>query len=252
MKTLLLDIESAPNRVFTWGLYNQNIAINQIDKPGYILCWAAKWLENKEIMFSSIHEPKPKISMLGEIYNLIEEADAVIHYNGTEFDLPMLNQEFVLEGLGPPAPVIEIDLLKTARRKFRLPSNKLAFVAEYLGVGAKMKHSGFELWLGCMAGDAKAWAEMKRYNIQDVKLLERVYNVLLPWILNHPNQALFIDSANMLCPRCGGSVLTKRGFAHTKTQVYQRYQCNGCGSWSRARSTSLPVDRRKKILTDTV
>ena len=251
IKTLLLDLETAPNRVFTWGLFNQNIAINQIDKPGYILCWAAKWLGTKEMIFSSIHN-NPRISMLTPIYALLEEADSVIHYNGTKFDLPTLHQEFLRNDFGPPAPTIEIDLLRTVRRKFRLPSNKLAFVAEYLGVGSKMKNSGFELWRGCMAEDPKAWAEMKRYNIQDVLLLEKVYNVLLPWIPNHPNQGLFVDSTAILCPRCGNTSITKRGFAYTKTQVYQRYQCGGCGSWSRARSTSLPMDRRKKILTDTV
>ena len=251
MKTLLLDIETSPNRVWTWGLFNQNIAINQIDKPGYVLCWAAKWLGRKELIhFNSVYHDS-KFVMLDRIHELLSEADAVVHWNGTEFDIPTLNREFLLQGLTPPAPTIEIDLLRTARRKFRLLSNKLAFVGEYLGLGAKIK-TDFDLWLGCMAGDAKAWAKMKRYNIQDVRLLEKVYNVLLPWIPNHPNQGLFVDSASILCPRCGSASIAKRGFAYTKTQRYQRYQCNECGSWSRARSTSLSVDRRKKILTDTV
>ena len=250
MRTLLIDIETAPNKVFTWGLFNQNIAINQIDLPGYVLCWAAKWLGEKEVMFASLFEDG-KDKMLGDIYALLYEADAVIHYNGTEFDIPTLNKEFLQTGYWPPAPTIEIDLLKTVRTRLRLPSNKLAYVAEYLEIGVKIK-TDFDLWLGCMDDNAIAWGKMKRYNIQDTKLLEKLYNKLLPWIPNHPNQGLFVDSTDTLCPRCGKSGLQKRGFAYTKTQMYQRYQCGGCGSWSRARSTSLPVDRRKKILTDTV
>ena len=56
MKILLLDIETAPNTVYTWGLFKQNIAINQIESPGYILCWAAKWLGNEQMYFSSIRK----------------------------------------------------------------------------------------------------------------------------------------------------------------------------------------------------
>jgi hypothetical protein len=35
-----------------------------------------------------------------------------------------------------------------------------------------------------MADDPKAWALMGRYNRQDVKLLEKLYVALLPWIQN--------------------------------------------------------------------
>ena len=55
MKILYLDIETAPNLVFTWGLFNQNIGLNQIVKPGYTLCFAAQWEGKKEIVFSSVH-----------------------------------------------------------------------------------------------------------------------------------------------------------------------------------------------------
>jgi hypothetical protein len=55
-------------------------------------------------------------------------------------------------------------------------------VAQKLGVGAKVKHSGFQLWIDCMAGNDKAWREMKKYQIQDVELLDNLYNVLLPWL----------------------------------------------------------------------
>jgi len=53
-KILFLDIESAPSRVYTWGLFNQNIALNQIEEPGYTLCWAAKWFGKKKMLFSSV------------------------------------------------------------------------------------------------------------------------------------------------------------------------------------------------------
>ena len=56
-------------------------------ESSYVLCWAAKWLGEDEIMFDSVHVSKPK-KMLKRIHDLISESDAVIHYNGTKFDMP--------------------------------------------------------------------------------------------------------------------------------------------------------------------
>lgn len=248
MKILMLDIETAPHRVYTWGLWNQNIAINQIEEAGYTLCWAAKWKGGKGVMFASILGGKDE--MLTGIHALLDEADVVIHYNGTRFDLPTLNQEFLINEMAPHAPVIEIDLLKTARQRFRLPSNKLNYVARHLGIEGKTLHKGMELWRECMAGDAAAWRTMEKYNKQDVHLLEQVYEHFLPWIVNHPNAGLFDNGAedHMVCPTCGGGDLQKRGLSYTKTQTYQRYQCQGCGSWTRERTTNLDKDRKKNIL----
>jgi len=247
MKILLLDIETAPNKVFTWGLWNQNIAINQIEEAGYTLCWAAKWYGKKNVMFASLFRDGAE-EMLKQVYNLIDEADVVIHYNGTKFDLPTLNQEFAKMRWSPPSPVLEIDLLKTARKKFRLPSNKLAFVVEYLGLSKKVAHKGMELWRGCMRGDPKSWKIMEKYNKGDLPPLEDIYNYLRPWISNHPNYGLFEDSEVPTCPSCGGHHLQKRGYAYTATQKYQRLQCQDCGSWSREKFTAITKENRKQVL----
>lgn len=235
MKLLLLDIETAPNVVHVWGLWKQNVAINQILDAGYVMCWAAKWLGEEEVMFDSVHRSGAK-KMLERVHKLLEEADAVIHYNGTKFDIPTLNKEFLLHGMMPPATYKQIDLLKTARSQFKFPSNKLDYVARALKVGKKVKHAGHELWIRCLAGEDKAWAEMEEYNIGDVAILEGVYYKLLPWIRNHPNVGLHNDVADA-CPHCGGIHLQRRGFAYTGAGKYQRYQCNGCGTWSRGKNT---------------
>ena len=43
-----------------------------------------------------------------------------------------------------------------------------------------MENEGHELWLKCMAGNANAWKVMKRYNIQDVRVTEKLYDKLRP------------------------------------------------------------------------
>lgn len=233
MKLLLLDIETAPNVVHVWGLWQQNVGINQILDSGYVMCWAAKWLGQDEIMFDSVHRSGAK-KMLTGIHALIDESDAVIHYNGSKFDIPTLNKEFLTHKMLPPAPPKQIDLLKVARAQFRFPSNKLDYVAKALGVGEKVKHAGHELWIRCLAGEAKAWEEMEDYNINDVRILEGVYYKLLPWIRNHPNIGLHNDVGHV-CPNCGSIHLERRGFSFTSAGKYQRYQCKGCGTWSRGK-----------------
>lgn len=247
MRILLLDIEVAPNLVHVWGLFKVNVHISQIMDSSYVMCWAARWLGETEIFYDSVHKSKPK-KMLKGIHKMLTEADAVIHYNGTRFDIPTLNKEFLLHGLPPPATYKQIDLLRTARDRFRFPSNKLDYVAQALGVGKKHKHAGHDLWVKCMAGDEDSWKIMEEYNKQDVVLLEAVYDKLLPWIKNHPNRALYSESEELQCPNCGGTSFKKRGYSYTATQKYQRYQCGDCGSWHRGRTAiknHLPLTQDK-------
>lgn len=228
-----MDIETAPNLVHVWGLWNQNIGVPQILDSGYVLCWSAKWLGKEEVYFSSIHQTTAK-KMLKGIHKLLEEADAVVHYNGTKFDIPTLNKEFLLHGMLPPASYKQIDLLRTARSQFKFVSNKLDYVAKTLGLGQKIKHRGHELWIKCMAKEEEAWQEMEKYNIQDVLLLEKVYFKLLPWIKNHPNHGVHDDDEHV-CPNCGSHKVQFRGHAVTAAGKYQRFQCQDCGTWGRSR-----------------
>jgi DNA polymerase elongation subunit (family B)/predicted RNA-binding Zn-ribbon protein involved in translation (DUF1610 family) len=243
MKVLELDIETAPHIVYVWGLFNQNVAINQIVKPGRTICWAAKWQHQKGIKFRSIwthgHD-----KMVEDVYALLEEADVVVHYNGKKFDIPTLQREFVLMGKTPPDDYHQIDLYHTVRRQFKFASNKLDFVSQQLGLGNKTQHKGMDLWTGVMDGNKDDQKTMKAYNIQDVNLLEKLYYKLQPWITNHPNRALWMeDSDEPTCPTCGSHKLENRGIRRTNTQKYRRYKCNNCGANPRERLRLEPAKR---------
>jgi hypothetical protein len=244
MKILLLDIETAPNLVHVWGLWQQNVGLPQIIDSGYVLCWAAKWYGEEDVTFSGINRVKPK-SMIQRIHKMLEEADAVVHYNGTKFDMPTLNKEFLMHGLTPPAPYKQIDLLRTARSQFRFPSNKLDYVSQQLGLGKKTKHIGHELWIQCMAKNAEAWEMMEEYNKNDVVLLEKVYDKLKPWIKGHANHSVFEDG--LCCPNCASISYQRRGYARTATNKYQRFQCNGCGAWFRGVRTNTAGEPTKFV-----
>lgn len=231
-RILLIDIETAPNTAYVWGLWDQNIALNQVEQSGYVLCWSAKWLGEKTMRFAAVGpERKNERKMLEQVHALLDEADIVIHYNGRKFDIPTLNREFIKFDMAPPSPYKQIDLLQVAKRAFRFESNKLDYVSQALGIGQKMKHKGFELWVKCMRGDKTAWAMMRKYNMQDVLLLEKLYGRLRPWIEKHPNLGAHGDS--LCCPKCGSDKVQKRGEQVAQLMRYARYHCQACGGWFR-------------------
>ena len=230
MKILILDLETSPHKGFHFGLFQQNISISQLIESSTVLCWAAKWLDDKKVHFSSIYDATP-VKMIKEIHKLVDEADAIITYNGKRFDMPTLNREFLIHRLPPPSPYKDIDLINTARGKFKFASNKLDYIAQLLGIGQKTSHEGMPLWINCMAKDPKSWKLMKRYNINDVKLTEEVYKKLQGWIQIHPNHNL--ETKEMVCPNCSSHHLQKRGVQLSLSKVFQRFQCQSCGKWSK-------------------
>lgn len=195
------------------------------------MCFAARWVGERSCEFrSDFHDGH--YEMVKRAWELLDEADAVLHFNGSRFDVPHLQREFLQSGFLPPSPFKQIDLLKTYRSRFKFISNKLAFVSKHVGEGGKVQHEGFPLWIKCMEGDAKAWARMKKYNVKDVDLTIAHYEHLKPWIKNHPSHGA--HTGTDICPKCGSGERQSRGYAFTATGKYQRYQCKGCGGWSRA------------------
>jgi len=243
LRILLLDIEVSPNVAHVWGLFQQNVGLSQLLESGYTLCWAAKWHGEKEIFFESLQTGTKK-RMVKRIHQLIDQADAVVHYNGTRFDMPILNKDFLLNGIAPPSPYKQIDLLRVVRQRFRFPSNKLDYVSQALGIGQKSKHAGHELWLQCMNGNQAAWRVMERYNKQDVRLLEKLYDRLKPWIRNHPNQGLYAENPES-CPKCGSETFQRRGIEHTNACSYRRFQCCKCLGWFRGAVNIGPKPSQK-------
>lgn len=232
-KCLYIDIETAPSVAYIYKLWQETIPLDRLRESGRMICFSAKWHGDRRVQFYSEHNVG-RDEMLSAAHDLLTEADVVVHYNGKRFDVPMLNREFLVAGMGPPAPYQQLDLYKEVRKTFKFDSNKLDHVAQQLEIGQKVKHSGFKLWLGCMAGDAKAWREMEKYNKQDVKLLEDLYLQLRPWISSHPHVGLYDGGDLAACPRCGSTNFKRNGNAYTQQGRYQRWFCHDCKGYSRA------------------
>jgi DNA polymerase elongation subunit (family B) len=245
-KILVLDIETAPASGYMWKLFDVNISLSQLIDTSKLICFAAKWHGTKNIIFHSNQEHTHK-AMVKKAWALLDEADAVVGYNSQNFDMKILHKEFILEGLPPPSPYKNIDLLKTVKSKFRFLSNKLDHVSQELGLGKKTSHQGFELWQKCLEDDSTAWKLMKKYNKQDVVLTEKLYEKLKGWIVtpfNYNNH-----SHNDVCPSCGSHDLMKNGIQRNRTTSYQRYKCNNCYAYSKSTNSIKDLKRKGTVVT---
>jgi DNA polymerase elongation subunit (family B) len=245
-RVIILDIETAPNLGYIWGKWEQNVI--EYTKEWYMLGFAYKVLGEKRVHswmlpdFPGYDRAKTDDRKLcAKLWEVLDDADVVIAHNGDAFDMPKSNARFLAHGMTPPSSYKTVDTKKVAKRHFRLNSNKLDDIGNYLGVGRKLKHDGFETWTGCMAGDRKAWALMRKYNVQDIALLESIYLKLRPWMTNHPNMSVF-EGRNS-CPACKSTNIQSRGFTITKTGRTRRWQCQDCGYWSLGKTEAFVTIR---------
>jgi DNA polymerase elongation subunit (family B) len=245
VKTLILDIETLPLEGYFWRLFDENIGINQMTGHGGMLSWAAAWAHKDYVEFASL-EHHGKEDMVRHIWNLLDEADEVVGWNSDRFDIPHINTEFLRAGYGPPSPYKKVDLFKTVKQQFKLPSNKLDYFAQQMGIGKKVDHEGFPLWAACMKGDPEAWEKMRAYNIHDVEITEGAYKKLLPWITSGINRSAFADAH--VCPNCDSTNLHSRGYHRTLSLVYRRYQCQDCGTWSRKVAAEKKSTRQERLV----
>lgn len=256
-KILILDIETAPIRAYTWGIWNQNIGINQIQSDWFCLTWAAKWLFEDKVYSGKISAKEVRSEddnrIIKGIWELVNQADIVIAHNGEKFDIPKLNTRFIINGLQPPLPYQQIDTLKHIRRQFGFTSNKLDYVNKLLNLERKTDTNGFELWERCMKGEQDALDKMEEYNINDVKILEETYLHIRSWIKPHPNMGLFIlDENQHRCPACGSSDLKDEGkMYHTTANTYELFRCNNCGSTGRKRTQNPTIKQKRHLLIST-
>ena len=225
-KLLFLDIEWRPALAYVWKMWDESVAPNQLLDHGGMLCFCAHWGGTKDYLFYSEWEDGRE-GMAKAAKALLEEADAVVTYNGDRYDLPKILGEILLAGLDPPPPPTSIDVIKTVK-KFGFNMNRLAYIGPLLKVGGKVKHAGFDLWREVMDGKVTARNKMARYCIQDVRLLVKLYEKVKPFIRNHP----FLGKTKHDCGSCGHSNLHSRGYRRTKHFLIQRLQCQHCGSWS--------------------
>jgi hypothetical protein len=204
-----------------------------------MLSWAAKWLGEKKVECKILPDyplykknPEDDSALAKDLWKWFDEADIIIGHNLAQFDRTKSNTRFKKAGLLPPSPAKIIDTLKIAWKEFGFASNKLGDIANFLETEHRKIETDKRLQLRCMAGDMKAWRELKKYNIGDVFVSEDVYMDIRAWDSTHPNITL-ANPVNLQCPVCGHKT-ERRGYRYLKSYIAWRYHClnKTCGKWS--------------------
>ena len=248
LKILLLDIETSLAKVYTYGLWDQNISIANIIEHPRMIAYTAKWLgKNKVYAYSEYHQSRTE--MLKSIHELLDEADLVVGWNSRNFDTKWINSEFMVEKMLPPSPYKQLDLMQETKRNARFLSNKLDYISERLLEDNKIDYNMAKMWIKVNdpntteAERKKEWNAMMKYAKKDTILLEPLFNDLRPWLrLPHP-----VQHGEDKCRTCGSEDLEKRGLAKTLNGSYQRYQCRSCGSWCRGNTRTTNTNMRNIV-----
>ncbi len=245
-KVLVFDIETAPIVADVWGLWENNVALNQIVKDWHIMAWAAKWLNDPVSKTMYMDQRHAKVfendkKLLKAIWKLLDKADIVITQNGKAFDQKKLFARFIMNDMPPPSSFRHIDIKQIAKKHFAFTSNKLEYMSYKLNTKyKKIKHEkfgGHKLWTKCREGNKEAWRIMENYNKHDVWATEETYKRLVPWD-NTINFNVYTHDSISKC-QCGKGKYMRNGHFFNEHGKYQRYRCTNCGSEVRGRTNLL-------------
>lgn len=114
---------------------------------------------------------------------LVKSHDVIVAHNGARFDLPFLRTRCLRWGLKPMKDIKIVDPLQIAWRKFKLRSNRLGAVADYLGIEDKKTPLDMSVWADAMLnGSKRAMNYIVEHCEADIKVLAGVLEVVKPFI----------------------------------------------------------------------
>jgi len=176
----------------------------------------------------------------------IHAADCLVTFNGRRADLKWLRQDWAQGQIVPPRPCKDIDLFVAARTAFALESRSLAYLCQFLGLPGKAgKYDAAEAKAAALA-DGPERRRLVRYSKQDSRMMVPVLDRMRPFLKHGPNLGIPYLDDELRCPVCGGSDLTRDGWATTDLTSFAAYQC-ACGAWSRSKHRRHSVRQRRVV-----
>jgi uncharacterized protein YprB with RNaseH-like and TPR domain len=173
------------------------------------------------------------------------DCDVWLTHFGTWFDINFINSRLIYHRLPIIPPNFNhIDTWKIAKNRLKLRNNRLITLSEFLGTEDEKNAIKPEQWIRAMGGHRPSMDYIVEHCRRDVCVLEEVYNLIRPLMLDHPNKGL-IDGRGG-CTICGEMMLQRRGYHVTRTRRYRRFQCMSCGAWSKSTTFETFNDVIKK------
>lgn len=230
-KRLFYDIETSYNIVKAWRIgYNINLNMEDIIQERAIITIAYKWEGEEDVTVLSWNKGCDK-EIIEDFVKVMAEADELVGHNVDRYDTKFIMARALKHNIPVLPKYQSTDTLKLAKKHFMLNSNKLDYIAQYLGIGHKTKHRGMEMWDDIiLRNDPKALEEMIEYNVQDVFLTEQVYHKLMEYSLPKVNHASKQTGDKHTCPQCGSNHAelhkTYISSSGTKTRLMNCLNCS--------------------------
>ena len=232
IKRLFFDIETSPNVVYSWRIgYNLVITPDNIIDERKIICISYKWENDDKIHTLTWDKNQCDKKMLSKFIEVANQADELIAHNGDRFDIKWIRTRCIFHRVPMFPHYRTLDTLKKAKSGFNFNSNKLDYIAQFLGVGAKVKHSGFDMWIKVMKGDADAMKEMVHYCEGDIIVLEDVFLTMQNYIKPNTHAGVLGNNLKYSCNCCGSeNVELLKNNVTTMGTIKRLMSCLSCGN----------------------
>jgi DNA polymerase elongation subunit (family B) len=229
-KRLFFDIEVSANIGLFWQSgFKLNISPDSIIKERAIICICYKWEDDKEVKYLTWDSKQCDKKLLERFVKVANSCDELIGHNGDRFDLSWIRTRCLFHRIPMFPKYVTIDTLKISRSKFKFNSNKLDYIAKFLGVGQKMK-TDYGMWKDIMLNKCKvSMSKMVKYCKMDVIVLEKVFKELSNHIEAKTHYGVTFGADRGSCPECGSDelMISKRRTSATGVKKIQ-YKCNTC------------------------
>jgi len=106
LKTIFLDIETAPMKSYHWKRWKENIGQDQVLSESFIIAFSYQALGEEERYFSTITPTdilaENDRNLVESLHEIMNNANVIIGHNINKFDIPFINSRMVFHKLQPP------------------------------------------------------------------------------------------------------------------------------------------------------
>ncbi|HPQ79912.1 MAG TPA: hypothetical protein PLG47_05630, partial [Candidatus Dojkabacteria bacterium] len=144
-----------------------------------------------------------------------------------------------------------IDTYKLCKSYLRLPSNKLAEVANYYDLPAKIDAGGMSTWTDIVFNKSKkALDHMLYYCDGDVITLEAVFNKLRPYVKHKVNYAVLKGGEKFDCPECNSLARWNKTYTTSAGTIQHYMKCrdNTCNTYFKVNNKTYMDYLRYKMV----
>jgi uncharacterized protein YprB with RNaseH-like and TPR domain len=150
----------------------------------HMISWVIK-REGKSPQYDCIKSLKESEEkrILKSLLKTFGDFDHLVGYYSSRFDFPYVRTRCLYHGLEFPTygQLWTTDLYFSVRGRLSLSRKRLGTVSQFLETGAKQEVAG-PVWASASFGDTKAFKQILQHNIQDVVILEKVWEKMTPFM----------------------------------------------------------------------